>query len=238
MALPKINESPKYKVKIPSTGKEVFFRPFYVKEQKVLLMAMEAQDQELILKAMVDTICACVEEDVNPNMLSTFDVEYMFTKIRTKSVGETTQILLECTQTECSHQTEIQVNLDSVEMDVPSSIPDIVLNDKFTLQLRFPRYNRMLESFSKKKDLTFTDLMFSMALGSLDKLLTEEEAINFDDESDQDKTEFLDNLNGKQFAEIMDFVQSLPKLEHDIEFNCESCNHKNEQTLSGIQDFF
>lgn len=236
MALPRINESPKYKVKIPSTGKEVFFRPFYVKEQKVLLMAMEAQDQELILKSMVDTIVSCVEEELNPNILSTFDVEYMFTKIRTKSVGETTDILLECT--ECSHKNEVQLNLDSVEMDVPTSIPEVVLNDKFTLQLRFPRYNSMLESFSGKKDVTFTDLMFNMALGSLDKLLTEEEAILFDDESVEEKTNFLDNLNSKQFTEIMNFVQSLPKLEHDIVFDCESCNHKNEQVLSGIQDFF
>lgn len=236
MALPRINESPKYKVKIPSTGKEVFFRPFYVKEQKVLLMAMEAQDQELILKAMVDTIGACVEEDLNKNLLSTFDVEYMFTKIRAKSVGETTNILLECT--ECSHKNEVQLNLDSVDMDVPATIPDVVLNDKFTLKMRFPRYNSMLESFSGKKDVTFTDLMFNMALGSLDKLLTEDEAISFDDESIEEKVEFLDNLNGGQFAQIMNFVQSLPKLEHDIKFKCESCGHDNEQVLSGIQDFF
>ena len=236
MALPRINESPKYKVKIPSTGKEVFFRPFYVKEQKVLLMAMEAQDQELILKAMVDTIAACVEEDLNKNLLSTFDVEYMFTKIRAKSVGETTNILLECT--ECSHKNEVQLNLDSVDMDVPATIPDVVLNDKFTLKMRFPRYNSMLESFSGKKDVTFTDLMFNMALGSLDKLLTEDEAISFDDESIEEKVEFLDNLNGGQFAQIMNFVQSLPKLEHDIKFKCESCGHDNEQVLSGIQDFF
>src|SRR5210317_107060 len=129
MALPRINESPKYKVKIPSTGKEVFYRPFYVKEQKVLLMAMEAEDQELILKAMVDTIVACVEGQINPNHLSTFDVEYMFTKIRAKSVGETTNIFLECT--ECQHKNEVQLNLDNIEMDVPNEIPKIQLNDKY-----------------------------------------------------------------------------------------------------------
>lgn len=236
MALPRINESPKYKVKIPSTGKEVFYRPFYVKEQKVLLMAMEAADQELILKAMVDTIVACVEEPINPNHLSTFDVEYMFTKIRAKSVGETTNIFIECT--ECKHKNEVQLNLDIIEMEVPVKIPEIVLNDKYTLVMRFPRYNSMLESFKGKKNLTFTDLMFNMALGSLDKLLTDDEAISFDDETLEEKVQFLDNLNSEQFSKIMEFVQSLPKLQHDIDFNCESCGHENKQTLSGIQDFF
>jgi len=236
MALPVINESPKYKVKIPSMGKEVFYRPFYVKEQKVLLMAMEAQDQELILKAMVDTIVSCVEDSINPNHLSTFDVEYMFTKIRSKSVGETTNIFLQCT--ECDHKNEVQLNLDLVEIDVPKTIPEIKLNDKYTLVMRFPRYNSMLESFKKKKDLTFTDLMFNMALGSLDKLLTDDEAISFDDETIDEKINFLDNLNTEQFNKIMEFVQSLPKLEHDVNFKCESCGHDNKQTLSGIQDFF
>jgi DNA-directed RNA polymerase subunit M/transcription elongation factor TFIIS len=236
MALPRINESPKHKLKVPSTGKEVFFRPFYVKEQKVLLMAMEAQDQELILKAMVDTIVSCVEDRIDPNALSTFDVEYMFTKIRAKSVGETADIFLECT--ECKHKNEIHLNLDIVEMDVPTKIPEIQLNDKYTLVMRFPRYNSMLESFKGKEKLTFTDLMFNMALGSLDKLLTEDEAISFDEESIEEKVQFLDNLNSDQFGKIMEFVQSLPKLEHDIDFTCESCGHENKQTLSGIQDFF
>jgi hypothetical protein len=236
MALPRINESPKYKVKIPSTGKEVFFRPFYVKEQKVLLMAMESQEQELILKAMVDTIVSCVESPINASELSTFDVEYMFTKIRGKSVGETTTIFLECS--ECSNRNEIVLNLEEIQMDVPKALPEIQLNDKFTLKVRYPKYTGMLETFSSKKNLTFTDVMFNMALGSLDKLLTEDEAISFDEETLEEKILFLDNLNNEQFSKIVEFVQSLPKLEHDIEFDCESCNHHNKQTLSGIQDFF
>jgi uncharacterized protein (DUF1778 family) len=236
MALPKINESPKYKVTVPSTGKQVFYRPFYVKEQKVLLMAMEAQDQELVLKAMVDTIVSCVEGDLDIKSLATFDVEYLFTKIRAKSVGETSTIILNCT--ECEHGNEYTLNLENIDMEIPGNLPNITLNDKFTLQMRYPKYTSMLESFKDRKDLTLTDLMFSMAIESLDKLLTEDEAINFDDESAEEKIVFLDNLNTDQFNQIVAFVEGLPKLEHLIEFKCESCNHENKQTLSGIQDFF
>jgi len=236
MALPKINESPKYKVTVPSTGKQVFYRPFYVKEQKVLLMAMEAQDQELVLKAMVDTIGSCVEDDLDINTLATFDVEYLFTKIRAKSAGETSDITVKCAK--CEHTNDYKVNLDNIKMDPPGDTPDVVLNDKFTLKTRYPRYNSMLESFKGKEKVTVTDLMFSMSIGSLDKLLTEDEAINFDDETAEEKIAFLDNLNTDQFGKITDFVKTLPSLQHDIEFNCTECNHENKQTLSGIQDFF
>jgi hypothetical protein len=236
MALPVINESPKYKVKIPSTGKEVFYRPFYVKEQKVLLMAMETQDQELILKAMVDTIVSCVEERIDPNTLAIFDVEYMFTKIRAKSVGETADILLRCS--ECDESNEVKVNLEAITIDVPNKIPEIKLTDQYTLVMRYPKYTTMTQAIKGKENLTFTDLLFHLSIGSLDKLLTEDEVILFDDETLEEKTKFLDNLNSDQFKEIMSIVQNMPKLEHDVKFKCKSCTHENKQTLQGIQDFF
>lgn len=236
MALPVINESPKYRVKIPSTGKEVFYRPFYVKEQKVLLMAMETQDQETILKAMVDTIVSCVEEKIDPNSLAIFDVEYMFTKIRSKSVGETADILLGCT--ECEEQNEIKINLEAIEINVPAKIPEIKLNDVYTLIMRYPRYTNMIQSIKGKENVTFTDVLFHLAIGSLEKLLTEDDVVLFDDEPMEEKVKFLDNLNSEQFKNIMTVVQDMPKLEHNVKFKCRHCTHENEQTLQGIQDFF
>lgn len=236
MALPKINESPKYKVTIPSMKRDVFYRPFYVKEQKILLMAMESQDQELILKAMVDTITSCLEEDINPNSLTIFDVEYIFTKIRSKSAGESADIILSCK--ECSTDNEISINLEEIPTPEVTNIEDIVLNDKYTLKLRYPKYNHMLESIQKEEKVTATSLILDLAMASLDKLLTEDEAITFDDETEEEKTQFLDNLNGDQFKKIMAFVEDLPKLSKDVKFKCEKCKHDNEYTLQGIQDFF
>jgi DNA-directed RNA polymerase subunit M/transcription elongation factor TFIIS len=236
MALPKINESPKYKVTIPSMKREVFYRPFYVKEQKILLMAMESQDQELILKAMVDTISSCLEEDINPNSLTTFDVEYIFTKIRSKSAGESANIILSCK--ECKADNEVSVNLEEIPAPEVHKIEDVVLNDKYTLKLRYPRYNHMLESLQKEEKVTATGLILDLAMASLDKLLTEDESITFDDETDEEKTQFIDNLNSDQFKKIMAFVEDLPKLSKDVEFKCEKCKHENNYTLQGIQDFF
>lgn len=237
MAIPVINQSPKYKVTIPSLKKQVFFRPFLVKEQKILLMAMETQDQETILKSMVDTVTACLEEPIDQNIFTTFDVEYLFTKIRAKSVGETADILILCQ--ECNESNEVKINLDEIQIKEVEKAPDITLNDQYTLRLKYPKYNAITHDILKNQDeMTFTSLLFKTAIQTLDKILTSEEIIDLNDEPEEEKIKFLDNLNSDQFKSIMDFVQSIPKLTHDIKFTCTSCNHENHQQLQGMQDFF
>ena len=237
MAIPAINQSPKYKVTIPSLKKQVFFRPFLVKEQKILLMAMETQDQELILKSMVDTVSACLEEPIDSNLFTTFDVEYMFTKIRAKSVGETADVLIMCE--ECNESNEVKINLDEIEIKDVETPPDIVLNDQYTLRLKYPKYNALIHDvLGNQNEITFTDLLFKTSLQTLDKILTNEEIIDLNDESEEEKIKFLDNLNSEQFKKIMDFVQSIPKLTHNVDFTCNKCDHANHQQLQGMQDFF
>src|SRR5210317_1903295 len=113
MALPKLNDTPKYDIVIPSTKANVKFRPFLVKEQKVLLIAMESQDQTQILNAIVDTIRACAQSDINVAKLTAFDIEYLFTKIRSKSVGEKATVAIKCS--ECEHSNKVDVNLDKID---------------------------------------------------------------------------------------------------------------------------
>ena len=110
MALPKLNDKPKYEMKIPSTKEEVRFRPFLVKEEKVLMIAMESEDTRQILNAVVDTLDACIEGGVNKTKLTTFDVEYMFTKLRSKSVGEVATLAIECSH--CNTKNEVTANLE------------------------------------------------------------------------------------------------------------------------------
>jgi hypothetical protein len=117
MALPKLNDTPKYDIVIPSTDKKVRYRPYLVKEEKVLMMAMESQDMNAILNAVVDTITACVQEPVEKDKLTIFDVEYMFTQIRAKSVGETSKVGIKCKHCETSN--EVGIDVSSIKINVP-----------------------------------------------------------------------------------------------------------------------
>ena len=137
MALPKLNDAPKYEIAVPSTGQKVRYRPYLVKEEKVLMLAMESQDQRSALNAIVDTIESCVQDDLNTKDLTTFDVEYLFTQIRSKSVGETAKIGVTCTH--CDQQNEIEIKLDDIKVGNPDGLEtNIELTDNITLLMRWP----------------------------------------------------------------------------------------------------
>ena len=234
MALPKLNDVPKYELTIPSTDKKVYFRPFLVKEQKVLMMALETQDDKQILKSITDTIEACLEEDINVNTLATFDVEYMFTQIRAKSVGETTEILAECTH--CNAQNKVKVKLDDIKIDVNIDDQIIKLNELYTIKMRYPKYTSMIDK--DEGETSVTKILYNLVMTCLDELRTENEIIKFDDEPESEVVSFIENITTDQFDMLLKFVNELPSLKHDIEFKCESCNKENKLTLQGIADFF
>lgn len=234
MALPKLNDVPKYELTIPSTDKKVYFRPFLVKEQKVLMMALETQDDKQILKSITDTIEACLEEDINVNTLATFDVEYMFTQIRSKSVGETTEILAECTH--CNAQNKVKVKLDDIKIDVNKDEQIIKLNELYTIKMRYPKYTSMIDK--DEGETSVTKVLYNLVMTCLDELRTENEIIKFDDEPESEVVSFIENITTDQFDMLLKFVNELPSLKHDIEFKCESCNKENKLTLQGIADFF
>ena len=234
MALPKLNDVPKYELTIPSTDKKVYFRPFLVKEQKVLMMALETQDDKQILKSITDTIEACLEEDINVNTLATFDVEYMFTQIRAKSVGETTEILAECTH--CNAQNKVKVKLDDIKIDVNKDDQIIKINELYTIKMRYPKYTSMISK--DEGETSVTKVLYNLVMTCLDELRTENEIIKFDDEPESEVVSFIENITTDQFDMLLKFVNELPSLKHDIEFKCESCNEENKLTLQGIADFF
>ena len=190
MALPKLNDVPKYELTIPSTDKKVYFRPFLVKEQKVLMMALETQDDKQILKSITDTIEACLEEDINVNTLATFDVEYMFTQIRAKSVGETTEILAECTH--CNAQNKVKVKLDDIKIDVNKDDQIIKLNELYTIKMRYPKYTSMISK--DEGETSVTKVLYNLVMTCLDELRTENEIIKFDDEPESEVVSFIENI--------------------------------------------
>lgn len=236
MALPKLNDVPKYELVIPSTGKTVSFRPFLVKEQKVLLMALESQDEKQVLNAIVSTITSCLYDNIRFDSLTTFDIEYLFTQIRAKSVGEKSTVNLKCM--ECEELNEVIIPLDDIKVNMGNVDKIIKINDKFSIEMKYPKYSAILLAPEEKQGDSFTEAIYEMAVMCLGYLITEEERINFDDEPRESIDGFLENLTANQFEQIMEFVNNIPKLTHDVEYTCDKCNHDNKITLQGIQDFF
>ena len=235
MALPKINTSPKYFLTIPSTQKKVAFRPFLVKEEKVLMLAAETKDTQQLLTAIVDTIEACIEDQFDRDMLTSFDVEYIFTQIRAKSVGEKATFALGCSS--CGHGNAVTIKLDEIKIDVPKTKNVIKLNDKYSLKMKWPRYNELINASSKISDSP-VEQTFDLIVLCIDSVLSEEEAIKLSDEPKEEVVSFLESLNSAQFKSISDYVEKMPKLKHDVFFKCEKCGTDNHQTLQGMQDFF
>lgn len=234
MALPRLNDTPSYSMVVPSTGKEVFYRPYLVKEEKVLLMAFEANDEKQAMKAMVDTITACVKDDIKQRSLTTFDVEYMFTQIRSKSVGETADIGIKCS--ECETSNEVSIDLSSVEVTKSEGDNTIELTDNISVEMRYPSFLDMSEFVST--DMKESEFAYDTVVKCVDAIVTEEERYAADDVSKKELTEFVEGLTSAQFVKLANWLQGMPKMKHDVTFKCKNCGHDNEHTLEGMQSFF
>jgi hypothetical protein len=236
MALPLVNESPQYEAVIPSTGKTISFRPFLVKEQKVLMMAYESQDKKQILHAILNTLESCSPQ-LDVKSLSSFDVDYLFTQIRTKAVGETTLISLECKK--CSHKNEVAVNLSEVKLELPERSNIVQLNDRISLKMKWPSYHDIVTNETIISDTaTATDIVYETVKMSIDSVLTEEEQLRFKDESPEEVDRFVNSLTTDQFNKINEYLIDAPTMKHTLKCICESCGEDNSKTLEGLNDFF
>lgn len=235
--LPNINATPSYRLTQPSTGNEVRFRPFLVKEQKNLMIAMESQDDYQIVDAIVNTIKACCE-DVDFKKVTTYDLEYMFLQIRGKSIGEKSSVSIACP--DCEERVDININLDDIEVDL-SNVPDkmIPLNDTYTVEMKHPHYDFLNHAGGDSEVITSpTQLVIQMAVACLDAIHTNDERISFSDYKREDILNFLDSLTADQFALIADYIAAMPKLTHDVTFECTKCDKIHHDKLQGIQSFF
>lgn len=236
MAIPSLNSSPKYTVEIPSTGETVRYRPFLVKEQKVLLLAYESQDKKQIVGAILDTVKACIEEDIDVYKLGTFDIDFLFTQIRAKSVGENVEIGLGCKS--CQVQNEVQINLEAVTIDVNQEASIIELTDTVSLKMKYPSYEKFLKNGDIFESKTSADIIMGIIIASIESIMTEEENILAADESKEDLLNFIDSMTSAQFQKVSDFIEQMPAMTLDVEFKCVSCGDDNNVTLKGIDDFF
>jgi hypothetical protein len=236
MALPKLNDVPKFNITIPSTGKKVRFRPYLVKEEKVLLMAVESGDTGAAIDAMVDTIESCITEKINVSELTTFDVEYLFTQIRSKSSGESVKLGLKCKGCEVPNETEVK--LDDLKIKMPKIKKTVELNEDVSIELRYPPFS-VLTKYDFADD-TISDAVrsFQLAGECIQAVLFDDERTDNEDITNEEMQEFLESMTTEQFKVVSSFVESMPKLSHTIKFKCVSCDHDNSIVLEGMQSFF
>ena len=233
MALPKLNSNPKYELTIPSTGTRARFRPFLVKEEKALMIAMESGNQNDALNGLVDTINACATDDnFSAGKLTTFDIEYIFLQLRAKSVGETVKLGLKCS--ECGTTNDHVVPLDSINVTVPEIEKVIQLEQDITIEVDWPTFNDI-------KSLTIVDDNTESAFKIISKCIksinTGTERILAKDVAEAELQDFLESMSSGQFTKIKEFFEQIPKLKHDIKYECVKCSHNNEITVEGVESF-
>ena len=234
MALPKLNDSPKYTLKIPSSQKSVRFRPYLVKEEKVLMMAAGTKDTSATMGAIADTIEACCEGSIDRDSLTTFDIEYMFTKIRAKSSGETAKILMACS--DCETNNEISIDLDKLDVKMPKVKNIAKLTKDISVELRYPPFVNLLEY--DFQNINSTETGFSLAAECIKAIHHNEERIDVNEVSKKEVVDFLEQMTSEQFKIIMEFMETMPKLEHTAKFKCSACEKPNSQKIEGLNSFF
>ena len=234
MALPKLKNAPIYEMVTPSSGKKVRFRPFLVKEQKAMMIAAESNDNKVMFRSILDVLLACIEDKVYKNQLTSFDVEYMFLQMRSKSVGESSQVRVKCS--ECNEFNDLSINLEQIKVDVEKTTEKVQLTDDITVELNYPSFNDMIDSGIGDGELT-SQQMFSILHSCIKSVEAPDERIDMKDVDPKEVEEFIESMSPDQFEKINKFVSEIPRLSHPVEFTCNKCGHENNINLEGMQAF-
>ena len=235
MALPKVN-TPTYELAVPSTDEKVKYRPFLVKEEKILLIAMEAQEQSGILNAVKDIVKSCTFDKFDVNRAPIFDIEYIFLNIRAKSVGEVSTVNLRCPDdNETFVQTEIDLTTVNVQI-TEGHTNKIELTDEMGMILQYPTLDSFTDSTTVINASNMLDVIASCVSQIYDK--KGEDVYDAKDSTKQEIVDFLESLNSKQFLEIQKFFDTMPKLTHTVTIENPETKVKSDITLTGLNDFF
>jgi len=237
MPLPKI-ATPTYELVIPSTKKKVKYRPFLVKEEKVLIMAMESEDTTMIANAVKDVISSCITtRGVKVDELATFDIEYLFLNIRGKSVGEQVEVLVTCPD-DGTTKVPTMIDLDEIQIQEDENhSKDIKLDDSLTLRMRYPSMKEFIKNNFAVNDISVDDT-FDIVTSCIEQVYNEEESWSAKDCTKKELKEFAEQLSSKQFKEIETFFETMPKLSHTITVSNPNTGKDNTIVLEGLASFF
>ncbi len=240
MPLPKIN-TPTYELVLPSNNKKVKYRPFLVREEKILVMALETEDMKQITNSIVQILDDCIlTKGVDVTKLASFDIEYLFLNIRAKSVGESVEVNITCPDDEKT-TVEMNINIDSIKVKKDRKHKDIIkLDDTLSMKLKYPSMEQFMENNFDVNEATADNVSKSLGLITtcIDQIYNDEESWDADESSKDELTDFIEQLNTKQFKQIEKFFETMPKLSHKIKIKNPKTEVESEVVLEGLAAFF
>ena len=238
MPLPKI-ATPTYQLELPSTGQSITYRPFLVKEEKLLVLALESEDTKQITTAIKSVLKSCVlTKGIKVEQLPTFDIEFLFLHIRGKSVGEEVEVNVICPDDERT-QVAISIDIDDIKVQKNDEHDkQIKLDDNLMMELKYPSLDQFIKNnfdFNEKNQM---EQSFDLIGSCIDKIYTEEEVWSTADCTKKEVKDFLESMNSAQFKDIEKFFESMPKLQHSVKVTNPNTKVENEVVLEGLASFF
>lgn len=237
MALP-MSSTPTYTLTIPSTGKEVKYRPFLVREEKALMMAQQSEDPMVMVNTLKEVIKTCVVGDFNADDIATFDLEYIFTQLRAKSVGETVDLIFPCDVCE-DEKARVQISFDITKLQVeksPEHENKVNLFGDVGVVMKYPT----MQVLKKLQNLDVNNLddLFKIVAECIDYIYQGDELFYGKEQSQEELLDFINNLTSEQFAKVQKFFETMPRLKQEVNYNCPVCNRAHHKVLEGLQSFF
>lgn len=237
MALP-LQAAPIYTLIIPSSNKELKYRPFLVKEQKALLVAQQSEDMLVMIDTIKEVIKACTKTELDVEKLAVFDIEYIFSQIRAKSVGETVELFFFCDTCD-DDKAKAQVTIDLTKMEVkknPEHNNKIPLFDDVGVVMSYPT----IDIIKKVDKIDFNEIeaIFDIIINSIDYIYTGSELYYANEQKRDELETFINNLNQEQFLKIQNFFETMPKLQKEVDYSCPVCGKEHHKVMEGLNNFF
>ena len=237
MNLP-INQGTIYNITIPSTGKQIRFRQFLVKEQKTLLIAHQSNDEIVMYDTLKEVVKGCIKDPIDIDRLALFDIEYLFINIRSKSVGEVVNVVLLCPDCD-DPKARVQYTIDLENIKIEKSekhINKIHLFDNVGVVMKYPTFNTL--KLIKSNDMQDPNEAINVVISCIDYIYDAENVFKSEDCSKEQLIEFIDNLDESQMNSMKDFLKTMPRLYTDIEYTCPVCGKTHQKRLEGLASFF
>ena len=239
MPLPKIN-TPTYELTLPSNNKKIKYRPFLVREEKILILALESSDAKQISSSIVEIMSDCIEtKNVDITKLPSFDIEYLFLNIRAKSVGETVDVIITCPD-DNKTTVEATINIDDIKVKKTKGHKNVVkLDDTYSMKLKYPSMQQFIDAnFDSEQELNSVSQSLQMLSTCIDMIYDNEESWDAADSTPEELNEFIEQLSTKQFKEVETFFETMPKLEHIVEVTNPKTGKASKVKLEGLASFF